>query len=59
MLLVEGERISHSWCMCVVIHGYGWLGVGRDGGGGWHAFGIKLRELVVGRDMPEHFQSAR
>ena len=27
-LAVEGGRISHSWCMCVVSHGNG----GLDGG---------------------------
>ena len=26
LLYVEGGRVSHSWCMCVVSHGYGWLG---------------------------------
>ena len=25
---VEGGRVSHSWCMCVVGHGYGGLGGG-------------------------------
>ena len=33
-LCVEGRRVSHSWCMCVVSHGYGGLGGGRDEGGG-------------------------
>ena len=33
-LCVEGGRVSHSWCMCVVNHGYGGLGGGWDGGGG-------------------------
>ena len=33
-LHVEGGRVSHSWCMCVVGHGCGGLGVGRGGGGG-------------------------
>ena len=27
-LRVKGRRDSHSWCMCVVGHGYGRLGVG-------------------------------
>ena len=40
-LRVEGGRVSHSWCMCVVGHGNSGLGVGRDGGGGWHAYGTK------------------
>ena len=30
MLCVEGGRVSHSWCMCVVGHGYGGLSGGRD-----------------------------
>ena len=31
-LRVEGGQVSHSWCMCVVSHGYGGLGGGRDEG---------------------------
>ena len=27
-LIVNGGRDNHSWCMCVVGHGYGELGVG-------------------------------
>ena len=33
-LPVEGGQVSHSWCVCVVGHGYGGLGGGWDGGGG-------------------------
>ena len=40
-LCVEGGRVSHSWCMCVVSHGYGGFGGGRDGGGGLYACGTK------------------
>ena len=40
-LYVEGGRVSHSWCMCVVDHGYDGLGGGMDGGGGWYACGTK------------------
>ena len=29
-LCVEGGRVSHSWYMCVVKHGYGRLGEGID-----------------------------
>ena len=36
-LYVEGGRVSHSCCMCVVGHGFGGLGGGRNGGGGWNA----------------------
>ena len=31
---VEGGRVSHSWCMCVVSHGYDGVGGSTDGGGG-------------------------
>ena len=31
-LRIEGGQLIHSWCMCVVSHGYGGLGGGRDGG---------------------------
>ena len=31
---MEGGRINHSWCMCIVGHGYGGLGEGRDESGG-------------------------
>ena len=30
---MEGGRVSHSWYMCVVGHGYGGMGGCRDGGG--------------------------
>ena len=46
-LRVEGGGVSHTWCMGVVSHEYGGMGVGRDGGGGWHACGTK--PLGVGR----------
>ena len=36
-LYMEGERASYSWCVCVVRHGYGGLGEGMNGGGGWYA----------------------
>ena len=55
---VEGGRVSHSWCMGVVSHGYGRLGGGSDGGGGWYACWIKLG-VVTCRKMPEHLLSAR
>ena len=40
-LHVEGGRVSHSWCMCVVRHGCGGLGGGRDVGGDLCACGTK------------------
>ena len=58
-LCVEGKPVSHSWCMCVVSHGYGGLGgswmevvVGR------HA-GQNQEGLVVCQEMPEHFPCVR
>ena len=33
-LCVEGGRVSHCWCMCVVSHGCGELGRGWSDGGG-------------------------
>ena len=37
-LRVEGVRVSHSWCMCVVSHGYGRLvGAGMEVVDGMHA----------------------
>ena len=58
-LYVNGGRVSHSWCMCVVGHVYGCLGVGWDGGGGWYACETKPVGLVVRRVMLEHFLSAK
>ena len=46
-LRVEGGLISHSWCMCVVGHGCGGLGGGREVGGGWYACGTQPRGLVA------------
>ena len=37
ILEVDGGQVSHNWCMCVVSHGYGGFGCGRDVGGGWYA----------------------
>ena len=34
---MEGGRVSRSFGIGVVSHGYGWLCGGRDRGGGWHA----------------------
>ena len=59
LLYVEGGRVSHSWCMGVVTHGYGVLGGGSDGVGGWYACGTKLVGGVACRERPEHFPSAR
>ena len=56
---LHGHCISHCWCMCVVSDGYGGLGGGRDGDGGWYACRTKSGGLVTCRDLPEHFLSAR
>ena len=42
--------------MCVVNHGYGGFGEGRDGGGmvAAHSQGV-----IAFREMPEHFWCAR
>ena len=45
--------------MCVVSHGHGGLGGGRDRGGGCYACGTKSRGLVACREMPEHFPITR
>ena len=49
-LYVEGGLVSHSWCVSVVGHGYGGLGAGRDGCGGWYACGTKSGGLVTCRE---------
>ena len=41
----------------MVSHGYGLLGGGRGGGGGWYAFWTNPRGLVTCRLMPERFPS--
>ena len=56
-LRVEGGRVSNSWCMDVVSHGYGGLGQG------WRWWTVfmqdKARGLVACREMPELFLLAR
>ena len=50
---MEGGRVSHSCCMCVVVMAMvGWMGTGMELVLGKHAG----QSLVVGR-MSEHFQS--
>ena len=47
-------RMEDGWVslwMCVVSHGYGGLGGGMDGGGGWHACGTKPRGLDTCRAL--------
>ena len=56
-LCVEGGRVSVD--TCVVSHGNGGLGEGRDGGGGWYLCRTKPRGVAAFREMPEHFPSAR
>ena len=53
---MEGGRVSHSWCMCVVVIAMaGWMGAGMELVLGKHAGQIQV--VVVCREMPEHFQS--
>ena len=56
---VEGGRVSHRWCMCIVGHGYGGLGAGRDGNGGRYAYRTKLSGLATCREELQHIQSVR
>ena len=52
---MEGGRDSHSWCMCVVVMAMvGWMGAGMELVLGRHA---GQSQVVVCREMPEHFQS--
>ena len=51
-LRVQGGRISHRWCMCVVVAMVGLVGAGREVVDGMH------EGLVAWRGMPEHFPSA-
>ena len=41
-LYAEGGLVNHSWCICVVSHGYDGLGGGIDGGVERYACGTKL-----------------
>ena len=54
-LRVEDGRDSHCWCMCVVSDGYGRLGGGCDGGGGWFACRTKTKGLLECRQMIPRF----
>ena len=52
---MEGGWVNHCWCIVVVSHGYGGLGEGREGGGGWLVLGQNLEGVVACWQMPEHF----
>ena len=57
-LRVEGGRVSHSWCMCVVVMAMvGWMGQGWS----WCLVSMrdKARELVACQKVPEYISSAR
>ena len=56
---MEGGRVSHTYCMCIVSHGHGGVGGGRDGGSGRYACGTKSRGLVVCREVPGNIRSER
>ena len=56
-LRVLGGRVSHSWCMGAVCHGYGgWVGAEMDVVDGIHAGKMGL---FACQKMPEHFSSTR
>ena len=56
---MEGGRVIHSWCICVVSHSYGVLGgAGVEVMVGRHAGQIQ-EGLVACRKMPERIPSAR
>ena len=55
-LNVKNRRVSHSWYMCVVGHGYGGLRGGRNG---WYVCRVNLGRLVACWQMPEHIPSVR
>ena len=56
-LCVDGGRVSHCWCMCVVGHGYGGLGgagmeaVGMDARDGWSHDGRHRSTSLVRVDI--------
>ena len=53
---MEGGRVSHSWCMCVVVMAMvGWMGAGMELVLGRHA----RQSIVACRKMPEYISSAR
>ena len=55
---MEGGRVSHSWCMCVVVMAMvGWMGAGMKLVFGRHAGQSQV--VVVCREMPEYISSAR
>ena len=55
---MEGGRVSHSWCMCVVVMAMvGWMGAGMELVFGKHAG--QSSGLVACRNMPEYISCAR
>ena len=50
-LHVEGGCVPHSWCTCVVSHGYGGLGGHKDVGGGWYACRANPRGVITCWEM--------
>ena len=52
---MEGGRVSHSWCMCVVVMAMvGWMGAGME-----LVFGKHAVQQVACRKMPEYLSNAR
>ena len=56
---MENGRVNHSWCMCVVSHGYCMVGGAGMGVVDSKHAGQSRDVLVSGREMPEHFPCAR
>ena len=53
---MEGGRVSHSLCMCVVVMAMvGWMGAGME----LVSMRDKARGLVACQKMPEYISSAR
>ena len=47
---VDGGRVTHSQCMCIISHSL-------DGDGGWYECGMKPGGLVACREMSDHLPS--
>ena len=53
---MEGGRVSHSWCMCVVVMAMvGWMGVGIELVFGKHA-GQSYGVSRMSKDARVHFE---
>ena len=49
---MEGARVSHSWCMCVVVMAMvGWMGAGME-----LVFGRHAGQSRMSKDARVHFE---